>query len=108
MIRPFASFGELALTLGITLIVFCASYFALKALFVYAKNNEKKSFHSAVICALCATLLLVFSSCELGFFSPKIANILRYAFSLGALGFAFCTFVFIRQIFRLLSDKSAS
>ena len=104
--RPFASFGELVLTLSIVFVVFVLSYLALKALFIYSKSSEKKSFKAAVISAFCAVILLFFSSCELG--SPKIANILRYAFSLGALGFAFCAFVFIRQIFSFLSNKSAS
>ncbi|MDY3245157.1 hypothetical protein [Campylobacter sp.] len=70
MMRAFASFSELVLTLSIILV--------LKALFIYSKSSEKKSFKAAVISAFCAVILLFFSSCELG--SPKIANILRYAF----------------------------
>ncbi|MDD0855365.1 hypothetical protein [Campylobacter magnus] len=107
MMRPFASFGELVLTLSIVFVVFVLSYLALKALFIYSKS-EKKSFKAAVISAFCAVILLFFSSCELSFLSPKIANILRYAFSLGALGFAFCAFAFIKQIFSFLNNKSAS
>lgn len=108
MMRPFASFGELVLTLSIVFIVFALSYLVLKALFIYSKSSEKKSFKAAVISAFCAVILLFFSSCELGFLSPKIANILRYAFSLGALGFAFCAFAFIKQIFSFLNNKPAS
>ena len=102
--RPFASFGELVLS--IVFVVFVLSYLVLKALFIYSKSSEKKSFKAAVISAFCAVILLFFSSCELG--PPKIANILHYAFSLGALGFAFCAFAFIRQIFSFLNNKSAS
>ena len=76
--RAFASFGELVLTLSIVFVVFVLSYLVLKALFIYSKSSEKKSFKAAVISAFCAVILLFFSSCELG--SPKIANILRYAF----------------------------
>ena len=101
MMRAFASFGELVPS--IVFVVFVLSYLVLKAL-----SSEKKSFKAAVISAFCAVILLFFSSCELGFLSPKIANILRYAFSLGALGFAFCAFVFIKQIFSFLNNKSAS
>ena len=68
MMRAFASFGELVLTLSIILV--------LKVLFIYSKSSEKKSFKAAVISAFCAVILLFFSSCELGFLSPKIANIL--------------------------------
>ena len=77
MMRAFASFGELVLTLSIILV--------LKVLFIYSKSSEKKSFKAAVISAFCAVILLFFSSCELGFLSPKIANILRYAFNLALL-----------------------
>ena len=108
MMRPFASFGELVLTLSIVFIVFVLSYLVLKALFIYSKTSEKKSFKAAVISAFGAVILLYLSSCELNIFSQKIANILRYAFSLGALGFAFCAFAFIKQIFSFLSNKSAS
>lgn len=108
MVRPFASFGELVLTLGVTLGVVVLSYLVLKALFIYSKKGEQKAFRAAVISALCAVILLFFSSCKLDFFSQKIANILRYAFSLGVLGFAFCAFAFIRQIFSFLRNKSAS
>ena len=97
MMRPFASFGELVPS--IVFVVFVLSYLVLKALFIYSKSSEKKSFKAAVISAFCAVILLFFSSCELGFLSPKIANILRYAFSLGALGFAFCAFDFYRAAF---------
>ncbi|WP_321230953.1 hypothetical protein [Campylobacter sp.] len=38
-----------------------------------------------MISAFCAVILLFFSSCELGFLSPKIANILRYDFNLALL-----------------------
>ena len=92
--RPFASFGELVLTLSIVFIVFVLSYLVLKALFIYSKSSEKKSFKAAVISAFCAVILLFFSSCELG--SPKIANILL----LGTLGFDFCAFAFIGQLFK--------
>ena len=44
MMRPFASFGELVLTLSIVFVVFVLSYLALKALFIYSKSSEKKSF----------------------------------------------------------------
>ena len=87
--RPFASFGELVLTLSIVFVVFVLSYLVLKALFIYSKSSEKKSFKAAVISAFCAVILLFFSSCELG--SPKIANILCYAFR----RIAFCAFAFI-------------
>ena len=68
MMRAFASFGELVLTLSIILV--------LKALFIYSKSSEKKSVKAAVISAFCAVFLLFFSNCKLGFLSPKIANIL--------------------------------
>ena len=74
--RAFVSFGELVPS--IVFVVFVLSYLVLKALFIYSKSSEKKSFKAAVISAFCAVILLFFSSCELG--SPKIANILRYAF----------------------------
>ena len=79
--RAFASFGELVPR--IVFVVFVLSYLVLKVLFVYSKYSEKKSFKAAVISAFCAVILLFFSSCELG--SPKIANILRYAFNLALL-----------------------
>ena len=60
MMRPFASFGELVLTLSIVFIVFVLSYLVLKALFIYSKSSEKKSFKAAVISAFCAVILLFF------------------------------------------------
>ena len=92
--RAFASFGELVPS--IVFVVFVLSYLVLKVLFIYSKSSEKKSFKAAVISAFCAVILLFFSSCELGFLSPKIANILL----LGTLGFDFCAFAFIGQLFK--------
>ena len=92
--RAFASFGELVPS--IVFVVFVLSYLVLKALFIYSKSSEKKSFKAAVISAFCAVILLFFSSCELGFLSPKIANILRYAFNLALL---FAPLIFIGQAF---------
>ena len=92
--RAFASFSELVPS--IIFVVFVLSYLVLKALFIYSKSSEKKSFKAAVISAFCAVILLFFSNCKLGFLSPKIANILL----LGALGFAFCAYAFIGQLFK--------
>ena len=69
--RPFASFGELVLTLSIVFVVFVLSYLLLKALFLYSKTSEKKSFKAAVISAFGAVILLYLSSCELNIFSQK-------------------------------------
>ena len=52
MMRVFASFGELVLTLSIILV--------LKALFIYSKSSEKKSVKAAVISAFWAVILLLF------------------------------------------------
>ncbi|MDY4802622.1 hypothetical protein [Campylobacter sp.] len=95
MMRAFASFGELVPS--IVFVVFVLSYLVLKVLFIYSKSSEKKSFKAAVISAFCAVILLFFSSCELGFLSSKIANILRYAFNLALL---FAPLIFIGQLFK--------
>ena len=60
MMRPFASFGELVLTLSIVLVVFVLSYLVLKALFIYSKTSEKKAFKAAVISAFWAVILIFF------------------------------------------------
>ena len=100
--RVFASFCELVPS--IVFVVFVLSYLVLKVLFIYSKSSEKKSFKAAVISAFCAVILLFFSNCKLGFLSPKIANILRYAFRRTWL--CFLRLCFYRAAF--LSNKSAS
>lgn len=58
MMRAFASFGELVPS--IVFVVFVLSYLVLKALFIYSKSSEKKSFKAAVISAFWAVILIFF------------------------------------------------
>ena len=69
--RPFASFGELVLTLSIVFVVFVLSYLVLKVLFIYSKSSEKKSFKAAVISAFCAVILLFFQAVSWAFYRQK-------------------------------------
>ena len=90
MMRPFASFSELILTLFITLLCVLPVLFVIKLLFRFASTSVKKCYYSLVLSVFLGFVFLYLHSLNFVFFEFYKSFVLLH-FALGIC--AFCFFI---------------